>query len=98
MLDYAKPEVGPAVNGFALDARGSRIESQQGCLLRFNQLSTFTILNLIGTEVLIKIRMNSFLTLLMWHSEHMSNEKPSLQSNRSVHSGPGLHGITDDNI
>ena len=53
-----------AVYGFAMDAKGSRIEAQQGRLLRFDQLSISTILNLIGAEVLIKIRI-SYLPLLM---------------------------------
>ena len=42
----------PAVHGFASDAKGSWIESQQGRLL-----SISTILNVIDTEVLIKIRI-----------------------------------------
>ena len=45
------------VHGFASDAKGSRIESQQGRLLRFSQLSISIILNLIDAEVLIKIRI-----------------------------------------
>ena len=47
----------PAVHGFALDVKESRIESTHGRLLRFSQLSVFTILNLIGAEVLIKIKI-----------------------------------------
>ena len=46
-----------AVHGFALDTKGSWIESQQGRLLRFSQLSISTILNLIDAEVLNKIRI-----------------------------------------
>ena len=41
---------------------------------------------------------NSFLSLLMWWSEHVSNENPFLLSNCSVCSGPGLHGKPDDYI
>ena len=35
------------------------LSPSSGCLLRFSQLSTFTILNLINAEVLIKIRITT---------------------------------------
>ena len=75
----------------ALNAKESSIESQQGHLLRFSQLSIFTMLNLIDVKVLIKIRIATF-PLLMWCSEHISNENLSPESNCLVYSGPGLHG------
>ena len=62
-VNYRKKR-SPAVRGFASDAKESRIESQQGCLI--NSVVHFTILNFIGVEVLIKVRIALYLPLLMY--------------------------------